>query len=370
MAPSSLQPHIYINGRFLTQRMTGVQRYAHETLKAIDAVLSCDSTAQWTLLAPKGTYLKEKWNHIEFRTIGSFSGHAWEQLDLPFHASDGWLLTLSGAPSIFHPRHLFSIPDTAIYDMPNGYSFLYRLYYRMLWGICANHAKAIFTFTEFSRNRLAATFPGVSERIHVTSCGADHSSLAVENRSDESLDDKDADGRPYILAVSSLATNKNFEIILKLSEILDDVNLRIVVAGNSNQKVFGNSEIISSRIEWLGYVTDDKLRRLYRHAACFVFPSLYEGFGLPPIEAMRQGCPVIASTAASIPEVCGDAALYFNPDSVDELKSQIIRVLHDPRLSHELQIKGERQAMKYTWGRVAQTILKTIESLPKERHAA
>ncbi len=369
MAPSNSHAHIYINGRFLTQRVTGVQRYAHEALKAIDVALDGDFTTRWTILAPKGTTLKEKWNHIEFRTVGFLSGHVWEQFELPFHASDGWLLTLSGAPSVFHPRHLFSIPDTAIYDMPNGYSFLYRTYYRILWGICASRAKAIFTFTEFSRNRLAAIFPGISERIHVTSCGADHSNLALEARG-ESRDDTKAEERPYILAVSSLATNKNFEIILKLSDILDDANLRIVVAGNSNQRVFGKTELASSRIEWLGYVSDEELERLYRHAVCFVFPSLYEGFGLPPIEAMRLGCPVIASNAASIPEVCGDAALYFDPNSVEELKLQILRVLREPGLSNDLRKRGEEQAKKYTWKQVAQTILDSFASLTREHHRA
>jgi glycosyltransferase involved in cell wall biosynthesis len=363
------QQRIYINGRFLTQRITGVQRYAHETLRAIDALLDDNSSASWTVLAPKGTNPKEKWNHINFRTIGFLSGHAWEQIELPLHAFDGWLLTLSGAPSIFHPRLLFSIPDTAIYDMPNGYSFLYRAYYRALWRVCANRAKAIFTFTEFSRNRIAAIFPNISERIHVTSCGADHSGLPVKPRN-ESRDDKHPEEHPYILAVSSLAVNKNFGIILKLSEILDDENLRIVVAGNSNPKIFGKSELASSRIEWLGYVSDEELERLYRHAACFVFPSLYEGFGLPPIEAMRLGCAVIASNAASIPEVCGNAALYFNPNSAEELKSQILRVLHEPGFSSDLRKRGEQQAKKYTWHQVAQTILNSIASLTRERDRA
>lgn len=369
MGPSNSQAHIYINGRFLTQRVTGVQRYAHETLKAIDVALYSDVTNRWTILAPKGTTPREKWNNIEFRAVGLLSGHAWEQFELPFYASDGWLLTLSGAPSLFHRRHLFSIPDTAIYDMPNGYSFLYRAYYQMLWGICANRAKAIFTFTEFSRNRLAAIFPSISERVHVTSCGADHSSLGLKV-GNESRDNTKTEERPYLLAVSSLATNKNFEIILKLSHLLDDANLRIVVAGNSNPSVFGKPELASSRIEWLGYVSDEELERLYRHATCFVFPSLYEGFGLPPIEAMRRGCPVVASNAASIPEVCGDAALYFDPNSVEELKLQILRVIREPGLSEDMRKRGEQQARKYTWKQVAHTILDSIATLTRERHRA
>jgi glycosyltransferase involved in cell wall biosynthesis len=366
MAQSDSQARIYINGRFLTQRMTGVQRYAHESLKAMDASLDRDASFRWTILAPKGTDPKEKWKNIEFRTIGLLSGHAWEQLELPLYASNGWLLTLSGAPSLFHSKHLFSIPDTAIYDMPQGYSFLYREYYRILWGFSTKRAKAIFTFTEFSRNRLTAIFPDISERIHVTSCGADHSSLPIKARYDD-RDDTNTEERPYIFAVSSLAPNKNFAIILKLSQLLDESNLRISVAGGNNLQVFGKSEFSSPRVNWLGYVSDEKLDQLYRHAACFVFPSLYEGFGLPPVEAMRHGCPVIASNAASIPEVCGDAALYFNPQSVEELKSQILRVHHEPGLADDLRRKGEQQAKRYTWNQVARTILDTFTSMIDEQ---
>jgi glycosyltransferase involved in cell wall biosynthesis len=331
-------------------------------LKAIDAALDGNANTEWVLLAPRHTRPIEQLNNIDFRTVGFLSGHAWEQFELPLYASDGWLLTLSGAPSLLHSKHLFSIPDTAIYDLPSGYSFLYRIYYRLLWTICANRARAIFTFTEFSRRRLEAIFPGISNRIVVTSCGVDHHDLTTYAKVD-AHDQTTGQPAPYILAVSSLAPNKNFAIVLKLAEILDEPGLRIVVAGNSNPKIFGKAELASSRIDWLGYVSDAELERLYRRAACFVFPSLYEGFGLPPIEAMRHGCPVIASNAASIPEVCGDAALYFDPGSVEELKAQVVRVLREPGLANDLRSKGEQQARKYTWDRVAQTIIRSIASL-------
>jgi glycosyltransferase involved in cell wall biosynthesis len=365
MAISRSNTRIYVNGRFLTQRVTGVQRYAYETLKAIDALLDHNSTASWTVLVPKGVVPNKQWHHIDFATVGFLSGHAWEQFELPFYASDGWLLTLSGAPCLFHSKHLFSVHDTAIYDMPSGYSILYRTYYRTLYRLCLTRAKAILTVSQFSRNRLVTLFPSISGRVFVTFNGADHSNRSANSK--PSIGDEiNAAGHRYILAVSSLAPNKNFDIILKLSEILDDSGLRIVVAGNSNAKVFGRSELSSSRIEWLGYVSDEELERLYRHAVCFVFPSLYEGFGLPPIEAMRQRCPVVASNAASIPEVCGDAALYFNPQSVEELKSQIVRVLHEPGLSDALRRRGEQQAKKYTWNNVARTILLAISTVAEK----
>lgn len=362
MPISNRELHIYVNGRFLTQSTTGVQRFAQETVRSIDALLDSASPVKWTVLAPKRTVLKERWNHIDFATVGLLSGHAWEQFDLPRYASDGWLLTLSGAPSIFHSRHIFSIPDAAIYDMPKGYSPLYRAYYRILWTICTKRSKAILTFTEFSRSRLSTLFPDISGRIYVTSCGADHRSPLMEI-ADETPDNSRGDGVPVILAVSSMAPNKNFPVILKLSELLEDLNLKILVAGGTNPRIFRKAAHLPGRIEWLGYVSEFELGKLYRQADCFVFPSFYEGFGLPPIEAMRHGCPVIASDAASIPEVCGDAALYFDPHSVKELKSQLIRVLYEPGLADELRRKGIRQSAKYKWVDVARVITDLIYSL-------
>lgn len=353
---------IYVNGRFLTQTTTGVQRYARETLDAMDVLLDGEAKTKWTVLTPKGIAFQRKWKNIEMRTVGRLSGHAWEQLELPRYASDGWLLTLCGAPSFLHSSHLFAIHDTAIYDMPMGYSFLYRAYYRILYRLCVNRAKVIFTVSEFSRSRLAALFPNAAGEIVITYGGADHLGNATEVRPTDAVVTSTRP-YPYILAVSSLAPNKNFPLIFELAELLEGADVRILVVGAMNSSVFAKTDVSSSNISWLGYVSDDELERLYRHAACFVFPSLYEGFGLPPIEAMSLGCPVIASNAASIPEVCGNAALYFNPSSALELKSQFLRLLHESDLAEELRRRGDQQAKKFTWIQVALIINNVIAHL-------
>jgi glycosyltransferase involved in cell wall biosynthesis len=362
MSRSILPAKIYVNGRFLTQATTGVQRYALESLNAIDALLRSGCNGQWIVLVPKGTDSQAKWNNIELRTVGILSGHAWEQLELPRYASDGWLLTLCGAPSLLHSAHLFAIHDAAIYDMPSGYSLLYRTYYRILYRLCVNRAKAVFTVSEFSRNRLASLFPNISSRIVITYNGADHSGSPSAMHCKQPVE-KSVLQHPYILAVNSLAPNKNFGTILKLSEMLADTDLRVVVVGGSNSRVFAKAEYSPLKVSWLGYVSDEELDQLYRHASCFVFPSLYEGFGLPPIEAMTRGCPVIASNAASIPEICGDAALYFDPRSVEALKAQILRVMQMPSIREDLRRKGYEKVKRYSWNKVALAIVNTIGSL-------
>lgn len=113
----------------------------------------------------------------------------------------------------------------------------------------------------------------------------------------------------------------------------------------------------------MGYVSDAELRALYEHAACFVYPSFYEGFGLPPLEAMACGCPVIVSNAASLPEVCGDAALYCNPCSPEDIAEKISLLMADPRLREDLRQKGLERAKQFTWEKCARETFAIIEKV-------
>jgi glycosyltransferase involved in cell wall biosynthesis len=161
-----------------------------------------------------------------------------------------------------------------------------------------------------------------------------------------------------VFAVSSLATHKNFGLVVEALGKLENPPFDIAIAGGANARVFGNSGILNSpNIKWLGYVSDEELRALYESAMCFVFPSIYEGFGIPPLEAMNCGCPVLASHAASIPEVCGDAALYFNPNDADELAALLLRVSKDEELRAEFSRKGLARAQEFSWENAARQIL-------------
>jgi glycosyltransferase involved in cell wall biosynthesis len=135
----------------------------------------------------------------------------------------------------------------------------------------------------------------------------------------------------------------------------------LVIAGGSNSRIFSDVDFpVSTRVRRLGYISDRELRALYESALAFVFPSRYEGFGLPPLEAMACGCPVVSSAAASLPEVCGDAALLVDLHDPMALRRAIQRILTEPMLRDGLRAAGLRRAAQFGWQRAALGIARRL----------
>ncbi len=131
-------------------------------------------------------------------------------------------------------------------------------------------------------------------------------------------------GKRYVFALGSISVNKNFGLVVEAFNRLGRSDLTLAVAGGQNASVFANVELADSAdLVRLGYISDAALRALYENALCFVLPSLYEGFGIPPVEAMLCGCPAIVSTAPALVETCGDAALACDPYRPEELAARI-----------------------------------------------
>jgi glycosyltransferase involved in cell wall biosynthesis len=169
---------------------------------------------------------------------------------------------------------------------------------------------------------------------------------------------------PYLLAVASPAPHKNLVIILHALKLLADERptLRLKLVGmrtaTTDHLVRGARELgVADRVEFTGHVTDAVLDALYRGATAMVFPSLYEGFGLPPLEAMARGCPVIASDRPAVPEVVGDAALTFSADDPNALAAAIRAVLDDAALAGRLRAAGRTRARAFDWATTARRTL-------------
>jgi glycosyltransferase involved in cell wall biosynthesis len=342
---------IYINGKFVAQRMTGVQRFAFGVVEALDRSLqSQPSSCKFELLLPPSAEPINGLTSINQRHVGCFirSLTAWEQIILPVYAADGALLCLSGSAPFFVRNCIPTIHDAAVFMYPQAYSRTFVTWYRTLFAHRAKKSRFVLTVSKASARDLASYLPSIAFRIVPNS--AEH---ITREPSDQSVIDAfQLLPERYLLAVGSLNPTKNFTLLLKayLSSKFSE-QFPLVIVGAINKDVFRSVGDIPhcNNVLWLGPVPDAQLRALYEHAAVFVFPSLYEGFGIPPLEAMICGCPVVASNSSSIPEVCGDAALYFDPCDQWALKSAIQSLLTNNLSRSNLIENGRRRARYYSW---------------------
>lgn len=356
---------VTLNGRFVTQAITGVQRHAWEVVKALDRLLTDGDRAaagwpRFELLVPQGFAPKVAGlSSITVREVGSRSGHAWEQLDLPRFAA-GRIVSLCNTFPVLARRPLVVVHDAAIYAFPQGYTFAFRACYRLLYWIAAKRPRVqIVTDSEFSRRELAKYVGLTVDRIVRVYCGADHWSHVEPNRS--VIDRLGLGSSRYFLAVASANPNKNLARLIEAYRLLDRPDIPLVLVGGTNKRVFADVEEDDvPGVIRTGYVSDSELAALYVAARAFIFPSLYEGFGLPPLEAMTFSCPVISSREASLPEVCGEAALYCDVRDPKDIAEAMARMLHDDAEHQRLQTAGLERINQFTWKSTAQAMLNLL----------
>ena len=353
---------VIINARFLTQSVTGVQRYAIELVRTLDRLIDAgeiDKCISFTMVSPRGIRYDLDLKHIPIKQIGRLRGHLWEQIELPFYARGGLLVSLCNAAPLSKHNQIVTIHDASVFASPETYPFGFREWYKILLRGIGKTARKIVTDSHFSKSELIRLCGMPESKICAIHLSAEH--LTAISTDESILDKHNIRNRPFLLAVSSLNPNKNFHSIVEAISMLD-IDCDIVIAGGVNPRVFSKTtEPLPESIKYLGYVEDSELRALYQYASCFIYPSFYEGFGLPPLEAMACGCPVIVSNAASLPEVCGDAALYCNPHSPKDIASKISQLIKDPALQDVLRRKGLERAEQFTWEKTARETLNIIE---------
>lgn len=221
----------------------------------------------------------------------------------------------------------------------------------------ARRSRLLITPTEFVRQEIAA-FAGIDPaKVTVTLESADDLPQPAEPVGGLNAD------TPYIMYVGRSTPHKNLGRLIQAFAVLkkDYPDLRLVFVGKKDAN-YERHEAEAKRqgidgITFTGFVSDNQLRWLYEHCRAYVFPSLSEGFGLPPLEAMRHGAPVVSSNATCLPEVSGDAALYFDPLDVDDMAAKIKTMLSDESLRQEHIVRGHAQAARYSWHRMAEQTL-------------
>lgn len=176
--------------------------------------------------------------------------------------------------------------------------------------------------------------------------------------------------RPYILFVGNVKPHKNLGTLIQaFGSIAGRIPHDLVIVGKHSGFITGDSPAVTvatalgDRVQFTGKVAAEMLEQFVVHADALVLPSLYEGFGLPPLEAMACGCPTIVSRAGSLPEMCGDASLYFDPMNADELASTLLRVLSSQQIQQDLRVRGRRHAARYSWHSCAEKTLGFLEQL-------
>lgn len=352
-----------INGRFLTQRMTGVQRYAYEIVSALDAILTqaaCDAPAM-QLVMPPSVEATPALSSTGICRTGFGSGHAWDQLVLPFYAGAG-VLSLGNFGPLLARRHIVCIHDANTFILPESYSSAFGLAYRMLLPLVGRRAGRVATVSRFSADMLVKYGICTKDKIFIAPNGHEH--VLRWDASRARVPVLASLQRPYILLLGSVARHKNVDVILKQAEALDAAGIEIVVAGGSSS-IFANGEptVQRSNVHHVGFVGDDDLAALYERALCLVFPSTTEGFGIPPLEAMALGCPVISSTAPSLVELGSDAFLYVDPANGDRWRETIIALSRNPDQRAALSAKGRQRAGLFSWKRSAELYLGEIRRL-------
>ncbi|WP_224615447.1 glycosyltransferase family 4 protein [Mesorhizobium sp. ESP7-2] len=296
---------------------------------------------------------------IERREIGGARGHVWEQARLPVALDGGGLLSLCNTGPLLSHKHIVCIHDANVWNAPQSYSLAFRCLYRTLLPCLGKTAWGISTVSAFSLGELIRQGVIPAHRAFVASNGHEH---VLRWKPEHSAPIQLAASRDTIVMIGSAAPHKNVDLILNMADRLGAVGLRLAIVGMSESRVYksGSARTQARNIHWLGRVSDGELAALLGDSLCLAFPSLTEGFGLPALEAMAVGCPVVVSERASLPEVCTSAALYASPDNPEAWFDSFMRLHRSQALRTEMVAKGKARASAYSWRATALLYLKAM----------
>ncbi|CAN5335503.1 glycosyltransferase family 1 protein [soil metagenome] len=322
---------------------------------------AADDTQHWEVLAPKGVDRPDWLTNVGFRTVGTTNGHIWEQTALYRASRRGRLVNLCNSGPILHSRSLTVLHDAWVFRHPDHFSLPYRIFHQSLDRMLARRSR-IATVSHFSRSELADVLGIDPAKISVVPNAANHIDVIVPDRA--VVDRLGLTGRRYLLLVGSFARNKNMRRAIEAFTTVARPEERLVIVGAA-VGVFADSGMaaLPDTVFRAGRVKDDDLVALYMQARALVFPSLYEGFGIPPLEAMRLGVPVIASNIGPVTEVCGDAALYFDPLDVEAMGTAMRAILDDDALHSSLCARALTRADAFSWDVSSRLLRRSIDDL-------
>lgn len=369
---------IGLNGSMLDEQPTGVGVYAFNVINNLSRLYWKERWQRLTVFSPTPSQLSTTVNVIKlpnllqsskYGKLAAFCRFMWNTFYYPFHARRfDLLISPTTHGSLVSGNQVITIHDLLSLRFKN-ISWHQRIYFKYVLPAMVSRARLIITVSETSRQDIIHYLDCPPEKVHAIYNGYDHLHYTHATETGD-LIARTYNIKNYLLAVGPTYPHKNFETLIRAYGELDEPTRQrhpLAIAGGKKKylaflKNFVREQKLEAYVQFLGYVPFEKMPALYREAVALVFPSLYEGFGIPLLEAMACGCPVLTSNISSMPEVCENAALYFDPLDKNDIASAIRRIVSDQPLRAELQEKGLMQSKKFSWDRTAQTLKTVIEN--------
>jgi glycosyltransferase involved in cell wall biosynthesis len=323
----------------------GVERLAREMALRLPAL----APERYRVLAPPSR-------------LAHRAGHLWEQGLLPALAARHPLLySPANLAPVLYPRNAVVIHDAAALRHPEAYSAFYVAYQRRMLPALAQRARLLITVSEFSRGELVDMLGVAPERVTVIPEGV-HERFFAATPNAGTAERLALPGR-YVLALGTVSQRKNLEVLGLAATVLAQRGVELVVAGSQRGYLRGSAR----GLRQLGYVAEADLPALYAGAQALVMPSRYEGFGLPCLEAMAAGTPVVAADCAALPETVADAGLLVDPDHADGFAQALVSVIDDGDTRAKLIAAGRQRAARFSWSvTAARTDASLVGALARE----
>jgi glycosyltransferase involved in cell wall biosynthesis len=344
-------PQVIVNGRFMRARITGVQRYAQEITQRLGDKIR--------LVAPD-------------KDARLLRGHLWEQVYLPRLLGQNDLLwSPANTGPLAVDRQVLTIHDMSAIDHPEWFNPVFASWYGWLLPRLAKRVQMIITDSLFSRQRILERLQIPEDRVVAIHLGVARYFQPADKQAIADLRARFDLNRDYLLTLGSLEPRKNLaRLFAAWAQVqFHFPQVELIVAGEASGCAFKGTgySYTPPRTRFLDYIPDEYLPALYTGALALIFPSIYEGFGLPLLEAMACGTAVVTSQEASLPEVVGEAALRFDPFDTEAIAAAMERILQDNSLRERLQKDGLQHAQLFTWDVATQQVWDILRQIEDER---
>ena len=339
---------VLVNARAAIRgRGGGVERVAGELVRRLPGI----APARYRVAAPP-------------RALAHRAGHAWEQIALPLLARDAQLvLSPANSAPLAGARNVVFVHDLAPLVDPCWYGRAYGAWHRTMLRRTARHARTAIVPSGAVRDELVGLLGMPRERVHVAPLGVDSTFHGEVDPAP--LRERLGLDRPYVLAVGSASARKNLALLDAAAPALAAAGLDVAIAGG--ELPYMRPGAAPRRARRLGYLPDSALAALYGGASAFALPSLYEGFGLPCLEAMACGTPVVTTRRGGLPETCGEAALYVDPGDPAAFADACVAAAREATVRDPLIAAGRERAARFTWEGTAAAVDAAIANLLSER---